>query len=81
MAKLDDYFARKLKVDNLMGKVDSYYQGLDALNYSRKISRCYNQYYGQGLNGTSDRTTPGGTKGEILLSITIATRISARSIC
>jgi len=65
MAKLDDYFARKLKVDNLMGKVDAYYQGLETLNYSKKISRCYNQYYGQGHNGVTDRITPGGTKGEL----------------
>ena len=65
MPKLDDYFARKLKVDTLMGKVDAYYQGLESINYSWKISRCYNQYYGQGMTGRSERATPGGSKGEI----------------
>lgn len=65
MAKLDDYFARKLDIADLENKIETYYSSLEQLNYIWKINRCYAQYYGQGISGSSDRITPGGQQGEI----------------
>jgi len=65
MSHNDEYFAINLDVEELMTKVDDYYNALESLGYLEMINRSYRQYFGQGMVGKSSKTTPSGNQGEL----------------
>ena len=62
---MDKYFAIKLDADDLMKKVQDYFDVLDSIGFEDAISRSFNYYYGRGLNGKTTKISAGGSQGEL----------------
>jgi len=60
-----EYFAVDSKLEDLLEKVDNYYQQIIQVGHAKRIKRSYSQYYGYGYNSKTDELLPGGEQGEL----------------
>ena len=62
---IKDYFALNLTPEDLLSKMDKYFESLESIGFNDAIDKSYNYYYGKGRYGTSSGLQAGGKQGEL----------------